>query len=131
MNYEQYINDYLTIFENNLKNSTPKDKRIPNNKLYEMISDLNMMFEEYYEQNQSKASNMSITRYIPLLNLMLKVDKENAQDYEKFLHTAYKMASFNSLEHYFIYREWGERKEEKLSILTYTQLHSSKKQNRR
>lgn len=113
MNYKEYIEQYLTIFENNLNKLTPKEKRIPLKKILEMITDLNEMFEAYFKEEPDKASEISVKRYIPLLDLMLKLDKTNAQKYEKFLHTAYKIASRTSLEHYFIYREWGERKEEK------------------
>ncbi len=113
MNYKEYIEQYLTIFENNLKNSVPKDKRIPLNKVFEMISDLNEMFEAYFKEQPDNASEISVKRYIPLLNLMLKLDKAHAQDYENFLHTAYKIGARTSLEHYFIYREWSERKEDK------------------
>lgn len=113
MNYKEYIEQYLTIFENNLNKLTPKEKRIPLNKILEMITDLNEMFEAYFKEEPDKASEISVKRYIPLLDLMLKLDKTNAQKYEKFLHTAYKIASRTSLEHYFIYREWGERKEDK------------------
>jgi predicted phage terminase large subunit-like protein len=113
MNYGEYIDQYLTIFENNYTKRTPKEKRIPLNKALEMISDLNNMFEEYFKEQPNKASDISVKRYIPLLDLMLKIDKPHAQDYEKYLHTAYKIASRTSLEHYFIYREWGERKEDK------------------
>lgn len=113
MDYKKYIDDYLTIFENNLQKNTPKDKRIPLNKILEMVSDLNTMFEAYFKEEPVKASEMALKRYIPLLDLMLKLDKNNAEEYEKYLHTAYKIASRTSLEHYFIYREWGERKEDK------------------
>ena len=113
MNYKEYIDKYLTIFENNYKKNTPKNKRIPLKKCYEMVSDLDIMFDYYFKENSDDASKMSINRYIPLLDLMLKLDKENKQQYEKYLHTAYKIAARTSLEHYFIYREWGERKEEK------------------
>ena len=113
MNYKEYIDNYLTIFENNLNKNTPKDKRIPLDKILEMISDLNEMFEAYFKEEPNKASDMSNKRYIPLLDLMLKLDKKNAQQYEKFLHTAYKIGARTSLENYFIYREWGEKKEDK------------------
>lgn len=113
MNYKEYIDQYLTIFENNLNKNTPKNKRIPLKKIFEMVSDLDEMFETYFKEEPNKASEICIKRYIPLLNLMLKLDKEHAQNYEKFLHTAYKIASRTSLEHYFIYREWGEKREDK------------------
>ena len=113
MNYKEYIDQYLTIFENNLNKNTPKEKRIPLKKILEMVSDLNEMFEAYFKEEPDKASDISVKRYIPLLNLMLKLDTDHAQEYEKFLHTAYKIASRTSLEHYFIYREWGEKKEDK------------------
>ena len=119
MNYNEYINNYLTIFENNFKSSTPRDKRIPLDKCYEMISDLNNMLDLYYNEAPNEASKLSIDRYIPLLDLFLKIDKKNAQDYEKYLHTAYKLASYTSLEHYFMYREWGERKEDKFFAPRY------------
>ena len=113
MDYKEYIDKYLTIFENNYKINVHKDKRIPLNKCYEMISDLNTMMDLYFEQNPDDASLIAIDRYIPLLDLMLKIDIKNKSMYEKYLHTAYKIAARTSLEHYFIYREWGEKREDK------------------
>ena len=49
MNYKEYIDQYLTIFENNLNKNTPKEKRIPLKKILEMVSDLNEMFEAYFK----------------------------------------------------------------------------------
>ena len=119
MNYKEYIDNYLTIFENNFKKSVPKNKRIPLKKCYEMVSDLNLMLDAYFKENPDDASKISINRYIPLLDLMLKVDKENIGQYEKYLYTAYKIASRTSLEHYFIYREWGDKKEDKFFAPRY------------
>lgn len=113
MNYKEYIDKYLTIFENNYKVSTPINKRIPFDKVIEMLDDLDTMLDEYFIKEPIEASKMSIGRVIPFLKLMIKLDKKNVKEYLKYLKNAYRMASRTSLEHYFIYREWEVKKKDK------------------
>ena len=113
MDYKEYIDKYLTIFENNYKVGTPVDKRIPFDKVIEMLQDLDAMFDEYYLKEPIEASKVAIARYIPFLRLMIKLDKKDGVEYLKCLKNAYRMGSRTSLEHYFIYREWEVKKKDK------------------
>lgn len=109
----KYINDYLTILHNNFTGYSKK--KIPYKELNEMMKDLSKLFDTYYVKNDVECSKLCVKRYIPLLNLMLKLDRrENvACDYYNQLKEAYRMASRTSLEHYFMYREWEEPYAEK------------------
>ena len=104
----QYINDYLTILHNNFTGYSKK--KIPYNELNSMVKDLSRLFDTYYVKNQVECSKVCVKRYIPLLNLMLKLDRreEIALDYYNMLKEAYRMAARTSLEHYFVYREWED-----------------------
>ena len=109
----KYINDYLTILHNNFTGYSKK--KIPYNELNSMIKDLSKLLDTYYVKNSVECSKVCVKRYIPLLNLMLKLDRrdEKALDYYNLLKEAYRMASRTSLEHYFMYREWEEPYAEK------------------
>lgn len=106
-NYKEYIDKYFQILEANYGTKiSPKD-RIPFNKVYEMVQDLNDMISVYYEKDQIEAGKVSKLRFVPLLNYLIKVDKENKLKYDNIIFNAYRMAARVSLEHYFIYREWN------------------------
>lgn len=103
-----YIDNYLTILNNNFSNNNKK--KIPYPEIAELFKDLSSMLNKYYTTNAIECSKLVIKKYIPLLNLMLKLDNNNVRTsfYFSELENAYKMASRTSLEHYFIYREWNE-----------------------
>jgi hypothetical protein len=105
---QEYILKYLTILEKNFK---LYKKRIPLSEIVEMLTDLNDMFNEYYLENTSLCSDIARTRYLPLLKLVMQLDKsqENRGKYQSFMRNAYRMSSFNSLHHYMLYREWDEK----------------------
>lgn len=106
VNYKEYINQYFAILETNFsKKIAPKDK-IPMNKAFEMIEDLNIMMSALYEKEEEYVGNISKTRFIPLLNYLIKVDKSNKEKYNDVLYNAFRMSSRVCLEHYLIYREW-------------------------
>ena len=104
----KYINDYLTILHNNFTGYSKK--KIPYKEIKALMSDLASLFDTYYVKNPVECSKLCVKKYIPLLNLMLKLDKRNeyAYDYYNQLKEAYRMASRTSLEHYFMYREWED-----------------------
>lgn len=105
--YLDYINKYFDILEANYGKKINPKEQIPFNKVFEMIEDLNTMLSLYYEKKQVEAGKISKARFIPLLNYLIKVDKENKEKYNDILYNAFRMASRVSLEHYFIYREWN------------------------
>ena len=68
-----------------------------------------------FEKNVKECGETVIKRYIPLLDLLIKIDTNpnHLVDYEKFLKTAYKYGARVSLQHYMVYREWDEPEKEK------------------
>lgn len=104
----ELIEQYLTILKNNFV--TTSKKKIPFPDIKEMIGDLSNMINKYYDINPVECSKLSIAKYIPLLNLLLKIDSNSVHSayYFNELENAYRIASRTSLEHYFVYREWNE-----------------------
>lgn len=107
--YLTYIDDYFNILINNFKSAT--SKKIPYSEIYEMINELDTMINKIALNNIKIVGNLSINKYIPLLELLLKLDnnQEHAFFYEKCLKNAYKLSARVSFEHYMIFREWDEK----------------------
>lgn len=99
------IDKILTILENNFRYGY--GKKIPFDEIFEMMQDLYALFCNF-EKNTQKCGEVVVKRYIPLLDLLVKVDNNSNHyvEYEKQLKNAYKLAARVSLEHYFVYREW-------------------------
>lgn len=106
------IDEILTILENNFKYKY--GKKIPYNDIFEMIKDLYILFQNF-ENRTKECGQLIIKRYIPLLDLMIKVDGDTShlEEYEKILKYSYKVGARVSLEHYMVYREWNEPEKEK------------------
>ena len=104
----EYINKYLTILHNNFIQKT--HKKIPYSEIMAMVDDLSKLFTSYYAKEPIECSKLVVSKYIPLLNLLLKIDKrENSgEKYFTYLKEAYRMGARTSLEHYFMYREWED-----------------------
>lgn len=101
------IDKILTILEQNFKYSF--GKKIPFDEIYEMMKDLYALFCNF-ESNTKVCGELAIRRYIPLLDLLVKVDTNpnHYVEYDKQLKNAYKLGARVSLEHYMVYREWDE-----------------------
>lgn len=106
------IDQILTILENNFKYKF--GKKIPYEDVYEMIKDLYVLFQNF-ENKTKECGQTIIKRYIPLLDLMVKVDTnpKHLEDYATILKYSYKVGARVSLEHYMVYREWDEPEKEK------------------
>lgn len=106
------IDKTLTILENNFRYTY--GKKIPFEEIFEMMKDLYVLFGNF-ESEIKECGKLAIKRYIPLLDLLIKIDTNpnHAKDYEKHLKNAYKLGARVSLEHYMIYREWDEPEKEK------------------
>lgn len=106
---EKYINDYLDILNKNF--SSLVKKKMTYNDIYDVMQDLNKLFNEFYDMDYKTCADIAIKKYIPLLNMLIKIDKDKShnENYIQYIHDAYRIASRISLEHYFIYREWNER----------------------
>ena len=109
--YETIIK-IITILEQNFKYSY--GKKIPFEEIFEMMKDLYALFTNF-ESNKDACGEIVIKKYIPLLDLLVKVDKNpnHRVEYAKHLKYAYKLGARVSLEHYMVYREWDEPEKEK------------------
>lgn len=109
---KETIEKILTILEQNFKYSF--GKKISFEEIFEMMKDLYALFSNY-ESNVKECGNLVIKRYIPLLDLLVKIDNNQNHfvEYEKQLKYAYKLGARISLEHYMVYREWNEPEKEK------------------
>lgn len=99
------IDKLLTVLENNFRYTSTK--KIPFEDVFSMMKDLYSLFSNF--EHRTKECGILITkRYIPLLDLLIKVDdnKDRNIEYLKILKYAYKIGARISLEHYMIYREW-------------------------
>ena len=108
-----YIDKYFKILNNNFK--VNNKKKISFNEINNLVDDLAKLFNKYFEISPNECSKLVIGKYIPLLNLLLKIDKHetNAEKYFQYLKVAYRMGARTSLEHYFMYREWEDSQKDK------------------
>lgn len=106
------IDKTLTILENNFRYSY--GKKISYDEIFEMMKDLYALFCNF-ESETKICGELAIKRYIPLLDLLIKIDSNpnHLVEYEKHIKNAYKLSARVSLEHYMVYREWDEPESEK------------------
>lgn len=83
-------------------------KKIEYGTLYSLVKDINDLMENLDALNTKECSRIAITRYIPLLNLLIKidVDKNRLSDYHDFIKKAYTYGARVSFEHFLIRYEW-------------------------
>ena len=106
------INQILTVLENNYRYNY--GKKISYDEVFAMIKDLYILYQNF-EHNKKECGISVIKRYIPLLDLLIKIDKndEHIVEYVKYLKYSYKIGARISLEHYMVYREWDEPEKDK------------------
>lgn len=122
LNEKQVLDYILKYFELLDKNFDSKNKKkLPFQDLKNIMDDMNVLFNKFYDLNPEKCSKLSTMRYIPLLNLVVKLDKDGtrALGYMKYLKNAYRMSARTSLENYFIYREWEDTPSERFFAPRY------------
>ena len=104
-----YIKEILDILEQNYRSK--RRNVIPIDEVYEMMKDLCDLFSKYFTENQLYCSELSVKRYIPLINLLLKLDRkeEHKIEYEKQIKNAFRIGARTSFSHYMVYREWEEK----------------------
>ena len=109
-NVKDTINQILVFLENNFEYKTKK--RSSYEHLFELYSNLYDLFNAYATLNTTKCALECKKRYIPLLNLIISIDKDiNRQEkYIEYLKTAYKYSARRDFESFIIYYEW-EKKE--------------------
>lgn len=76
--------------------------------LYSLMSDLAALMENLDLVDKKNCSKIAITRYIPLLNLIIRLDRntDRLATYHDFLKTAYTYGARISFEHFLIRYEW-------------------------
>lgn len=106
------LDKLLSILENNFRYKF--GKKIPFGEIFEIMQDIYKLLTNY-EHNPKECGQLVIKRYIPLLDLLIKVDDNNNRsvEYLKLLKYSYKIGARISLEHYMVYREWDEPEKEK------------------
>lgn len=106
------IDKLLNILENNFKYRGYN--KIPNDEVFDIMLDLYTLFQNF-EHKKGQCAKFVINRYIPLLDLLIKIDKneEHLIKYNEILKYSYKISARVSLEHYMVYREWEEPESEK------------------
>ena len=106
------IDNILSILENNFKKKVSKP--ISYEEIFEMCKDLDVLFKNY-EENVKECGLLVIKKYIPILDLLVKIDNntEHLREFDKMLKYAYKLGARISLEHYMVYREWDLPEKEK------------------
>lgn len=118
MNQEKYkeidnnleiANNILNIIEKSYTTRARKS-RIPFDKQFEMVNDIFLLLKSC-EEDRKKTGNYFIKRFIPLLDLLIKIDSDKTHilKYLEYLKESYKISARISLHHYMVYREWDER----------------------
>ena len=113
-----YIDKTLTILEQNFKYSF--GEKISYEEIFEMMKDLYALLCNF-EKNTKICGEVAIKRYIPLLDLLVKIDNNtnHLAEYDKQLKYGYKLGARISLEHYFVYREWEYPEKDKFFAPRY------------
>ena len=116
-----YLKKYFAIFRANFKNVNQEKPKIDYKTLYEMAKDCYSLMQMLYKKDKNFVSDISIKEFIPIINLLVKIDSEPERKikYAEMLKCGYKWGARNSLEHYMIYREWDESHEDKFFAPRY------------
>lgn len=116
-----YLKKYFAIFRANFKNVDQKKPKFDYKTLLEMAKDCYSLMQMLYKKDKNFVSDISIKEFIPVVNLLIKIDSEPEHKikYAEMLKCGYKWGARNSLEHYMIYREWDEPHEEKFFAPRY------------
>lgn len=109
---EKDLDQLLSILENNFKSISKK--KIPESEVFSIVQNIKVLFQNF-ESETRKCGILVIKRFIPILDLLVKITKNSGYlyDYMNILKYCYKVASRISLIHYMIYREWDEPEKEK------------------
>lgn len=102
------INKIINAINNNFK---AYKKKLTYSQIFELIQNLDSLFDCLYTIDFKEAGEYIRKKYIPLLNLMLKIDQniKSKTKYVENLEKAYKLAGRTDLECFIIYYEWHEK----------------------
>lgn len=78
--------------------------------IFDLTKDLHNLFNIYTDLDYKECSTIIKKRYIPLLNLLINVDKNNSNraSYYEYLENAYMLGARYDFECFVIYYEWNE-----------------------
>lgn len=102
------IEKIIGVIDSNFKSYK---KKLTYPQIFELVQNLDGLFEYLYNIDYVEAGKLIRKKYIPLLNLLLKID-ENIKSRTKYienLENAYRLAGRTDLECFIIYYEWHEK----------------------
>lgn len=102
------INSIIYTLDYNIRVEKRKSKKLPFEQQHELVTYLNQLFEEYCEYDVVNCSKIIRNKYIKILVLLSKTDKDQNRvaDYITFLKNAHRIAGKDNLENFIIYYEW-------------------------
>ena len=108
-NVYRTIDKILTALETNFKKNTPR--KISYENIFELVTNLNDLFNVYTIQDKVKCAKEVKKRFIPLLNLLLNIEKNynNLAIYQEYVKNAYKLSARHDFESFVIYYEWEQK----------------------
>lgn len=105
------IESILRTLEDNFQNLKKRKKRISFDMIFDLMKDLYDLFNVYTIQNSVECSKLAKKRYIPLLKLLINIDKDvnHCVFYNDHFKNAYKIVARYDLEAFIIYYEWEKK----------------------
>lgn len=115
---EKTLDNLLSTLEQNFKYSY--GKKISFENIFELMQDIEKIFQVYIDMEEIKATNGIIKRYIPLLRLLIAIDNnyDRLPKYQEMLKEAYRLSARHNFESFLIYYEWDNK--EKLYETRYS-----------
>ena len=86
-------------------------KKVPFDNVFELVLNLNDLFNLYCVHNVDKAAKECRKRFLPFLKLILTIDKEMSHviKYQEIIKNAYKISARRDFECFLIYYEWEHK----------------------
>ena len=106
----ELINKSLKALDDNFANQKYR-RMFTYDEIYTIFAELNKLFAIYYNLALFDCCKLVINKYIPLLNLIVKLDThiDRKVKYSELLKTAYRIGARISLEHFMIYYDWDNK----------------------
>lgn len=104
------INKSLKALDDNFSNQRYR-RMFTYEEIYAIFTELDKLFDIYYGLALFDCCKLVINEYIPLLNLIVKLDTHinRKTKYNDLLKNAYRMGARISLEHFMIYYDWDNK----------------------
>ena len=119
---EKTLDGLLSTLEQNFKYDY--GKKIPYEHIFELMSDIEKVFQIYIDMDEAKCSSEIRKRYIPLLRLLITIDNNYTRlpQYQNMLKEAYRLSARHNFESFLMYFEWDNK--DKLYETRYSILKS-------